>query len=141
MFGGEVEMRLELIHLRLEALDGLWILRLVVRREGRHQALALLLRRRVHHGVQLALGLGLQVLRQLVEHVGDLVHPAPLLARLGEDVAQRSPESERAIADGDDRRAHAASLHVPEERRPALGRLAEAVLERDDLFRAVRPRR
>jgi hypothetical protein len=42
--------------------------------------------------------------RKVVEQVGDLVHQhrASLLASLGEDSANRGPEAERAIADGDD---------------------------------------
>src|SRR5436190_161974 len=49
-------------------------------------------------GVQVLLGLTLQRPRQLVEHVGDLVHPAALLPGLGPDLVQRLPEAERAVA-------------------------------------------
>jgi hypothetical protein len=41
----------------------------------------------------------LQALRQLVENVGALVHPAALLAGLGPDLGKRLPETERAVGD------------------------------------------
>src|SRR5262245_8148850 len=53
---------------------------------------------------QSPLGLPLLALRQLVEDVGGLVHPAALLADLGPHLAERLPEAERAIGDGQLRR-------------------------------------
>ena len=45
------------------------------------------------------LGFALQTLRQPVEDVGGLVHPAALLARLGPDLGKRLPEAERTVSD------------------------------------------
>src|ERR1700676_4916333 len=45
---------------------------------------------------------------QLVEHVGELMTPATLLACLRPDLARRSPESQRAIAHRHHRRGHPA---------------------------------
>src|SRR5439155_16307780 len=52
-------------------------------------------------GVQILLGLTLQGWRQLVQHVGGLVHPAPLLPGLGPDLVQRLPEAQRPVAGGE----------------------------------------
>jgi hypothetical protein len=54
--------------------------------------------------MQLLLGLGLQALGELVEHVGRLVHPAALLPRRGIDLAERLPRLLAltiAVGDGD----------------------------------------
>jgi hypothetical protein len=57
-------------------------------------------RRGVQRLVQYALGLRLESARQLVERVAELVKPAALLARRGPHLAQRRPEPERAVTDG-----------------------------------------
>jgi hypothetical protein len=57
-------------------------------------------------------GRGLLRLRQRGHDVGDLVHPATLRARLGPDVAQRRPEPQRPVPDGDHGGAHAPSAQV-----------------------------
>jgi hypothetical protein len=62
---------------------------------------------------------------------------AALLQRLREHVPHRRPEAQGTVADRDDGRLHPALLHVAQQRQPALGRLAESVLERDDLLRTV----
>src|SRR5207344_2752781 len=49
--------------------------------------------------LQRTLGLGVQALRQLVQDVGGLVHPAALLAGCRPHLAERLPEPERAIGD------------------------------------------
>jgi hypothetical protein len=46
-----------------------------------------------------SLGFALQTLRQPVEDVGGLVHPAALLARLGPHLGKRLPETERTVGD------------------------------------------
>ena len=76
-------------------------------------------------------------LRQRGEDVADLVPPAPLLGGGGEHVTDRLPEPERAVADGEHRRLHAATLAVAEQVSPRLARFAEPVGERDQLLAAV----
>src|SRR5262245_16019666 len=49
--------------------------------------------------LQRALGFRLLAVRQLVEHVGALVHPAALAEGLGPYLLDRPPEAERAIGD------------------------------------------
>ena len=85
------------------------------------------------------LGLAVETLRELVEDVGNPVHPATLLARLGPDVAQRLPEAECPVAHGQDRSAHPTVLEAAEHVGPALRALPVAVLDRDQLLRPVRP--
>ena len=55
------------------------------------------------------------------------MHPAALLARGGEDLAQRAPEFQGAVADGEHRGAHAAAGAVTQQVGPGLGRLAVAI--------------
>ena len=76
-------------------------------------------------------------LRQRGEDVADLVPPAPLLGGGGEHVADRLPEPERAVADREHRRLHAATLAVAQQISPRLARFAEPVRERDQLLAAV----
>src|SRR6266571_2254350 len=69
--------------------------------------------------LQRTLGFRLLALRQLVQHVGALVHPAALAAGLGPYFLDRLPEAEPAIGDrelGPDRKP--ASLQVEEELLP-----------------------
>src|SRR5215207_11367516 len=49
--------------------------------------------------LQRPLGFRLLALRQLVQHIGGLVHPAALAARLRPDLFNRLSESKRAIGD------------------------------------------
>ena len=66
------------------------------------------------------------------------MHPAGLAARLRVDVAQGRPDPERAVA-GDEpgRLREAAPLQVAQHARPRLGRLAVAVLDREQLLGAL----
>ena len=48
--------------------------------------------------------------RQRGKHVRDLVEPASLRTGLGKHLAQRAPEPERAVADRQHRRPHAAAF-------------------------------
>ena len=70
------------------------------------------------------------------KHVADLAEPAALLLRLVEHLAQRAPESERAVTRGEQGRAHATALAVAQQISPRAGRLV-AVRERDELLGAV----
>lgn len=80
------------------------------------------------------LGPGLDRRRQAVEDVHGLVHPVPLMAGLGKDVAHGRPEPEGAIARHEFRRLHAPALHVSEQLRPGLRRLPVAVRDGDELL-------
>ncbi len=61
--------------------------------------------------------------------------PAALLAGLAVDLAQRLPEAERAVADGELRRyRQAAALEVEQQLQPALLALAVAVAQADDVL-------
>src|SRR3982075_3055355 len=85
-------------------------------------------------GVVLVLGvpdLGERLLRarlgglgQRVEHVADLWPPAPLLAGLGEYLADRGPEPQGTVADREHRRGHATALTAAEQIERRLGRFA-----------------
>src|SRR5947209_5503367 len=90
-------------------------------------------------GVQILLGLALQGWRQLVQHVGDLVHPAPLLPGLGPDLVQRLPEAQRPVAGGELGIEHEPVLVTQAEQQltPALGALAKAVLDGQQLLPAA----
>ena len=79
-------------------------------------------------------GGGLGRLGQGVHDVGHLVHPAPLVRRVGEDLAEGAPEPECAVADGEHRGAHAPALQATQHVGPRLGRLAVPVGDRDQLF-------
>jgi hypothetical protein len=78
-------------------------------------------------------------LRQRAERIGDLVEPAALLPGLGEHVAQRGPEPQRAIPDGQDRGAHAAALAVAQQICPGAGRFPVALGQGDEFLGAVDP--
>ena len=85
------------------------------------------------------LGRGLDGPGQLVQHVRGLVHPAPLVPRRGEDLLQRLPEAERAVAGGQlGRDGEAARLEVDQQLPPALRALAHADLEAEQLLLALR---
>ncbi len=77
---------------------------------------------------------GMGGLRERAEHVGDLVEPASLLPRGGEHLAQRTPEPECAVADREDRGAHAPAGGVTQQVRPGLRAFAVAVGERDEFL-------
>src|SRR5262245_5257272 len=62
------------------------------------------------------------------------MEPVPLLARLRPHIAHGGPETEGAVAQRDNGRAHAPTLQVTEHRLPALGALAVAVLDRDQFL-------
>ena len=65
------------------------------------------------------------------------MEPAALLPAGGEDLTQTVPEAECAVADGQDRGAHAAALAVAQQVRPGLGGLAVAFREGDEFLTAV----
>src|SRR6516162_4710880 len=88
--------------------------------------------------LQRPLGFRLLALRQLVQHIGSLVHPAALAARLRPHLLDRLPEAERAVGDrelGPNRKP--ASLQVEEELFPGLRTFANAVDQTDELLLAL----
>ena len=88
--------------------------------------------------LQRPLGFRLLALRQLVQDVGGLVHPAALAARLRPHFLDRLPEAERAVGDrefGADRKP--APLQVEEQLPPGLRALAHAVDEADEFLLAL----
>ena len=73
-----------------------------------------------------------------VEHVGGLVNPTALVPGAREDLFDRLPEPERAIADSDVRRNREPTLlDVDEQLTPALRTLAHPGLEADELLLAL----
>ncbi len=93
--------------------------------------------------VQSHLDLGLQPLRQLVQHVPQPMHQASLLPGFGPHVADRPPQAQSAVADGQDRCLQAAALQVPQDTCPALRALPVPALDHDRLLYPVtaQPRR
>src|SRR4249920_2118562 len=71
----------------------------------------------------------------LVQHVGGLVNPAPLVPGARKDLLNRLPEAKRAVADCEVRRdLEPTLLDVDEKFTPALRALAYASLEADEFL-------
>jgi hypothetical protein len=88
--------------------------------------------------LQRALGFRLLALRQLVQHVGGLVHPAALAAGLRPYFLDRLPEAERAVGDREiGRHRKSAPLQVEQQLLPGLRTLAQAVDQTDQLLLAL----
>src|SRR6201997_2126495 len=70
-----------------------------------------------------------------------LMHPAPLVPCPGEDLVERLPEAERAVADGNFRGdLQPALFHVDQEFTPSLRALPHADLKADQFLLAFRRR-
>jgi hypothetical protein len=65
------------------------------------------------------------------------VDPAALFTAVGEHVAQRTPEAERSITNGQDRCTHAAPLEIAQQLGPRFGRLPIAVTNGDELLAPI----
>src|SRR4029077_15850609 len=71
----------------------------------------------------------------LVQHVGGLMNPAPLVPGARKDLLDPLPEAERTVADREVRRdLEPPLLDVDQELTPALRALAYASLEADEFF-------
>ena len=88
--------------------------------------------------VQMAFGLGLHGFRHRVQHVHGLVDPAALLPRRGKHLAQRRPEPQGTVADGQlGVLFQAAPLEIKQQLAPALRAFAEAVGHGQQLLVAI----
>ena len=76
-------------------------------------------------------------LRQRGKNIGLFVPPAALLAGVGEHLPHGLPEPQRAVADREHRRPHAAAAAITQQIGPGFGGFPEAIGERDELLAAV----
>ena len=77
----------------------------------------------------------------MVEHVRDLVHPAPLVACAGEDLVERLPEAQSTIPDGQFRgNGQATGLEVDQQLAPALRALPHPDMEAEQFLLPFRRR-
>jgi hypothetical protein len=67
------------------------------------------------------------------------VEPTTLFTGFGEHLTHRAPESERAVADREHRRGHAATLGIAQQVGPGFGRFAVAVGQGDEFLAAIGP--
>ena len=87
------------------------------------------------------LGFGLLALRQFVEDIGSLVHPAALLACGRPQLAERLPKAKRAIGDGEFGRDRQTSvLQIEQQFTPILRAFTRTVGEAEQLLFALRRR-
>ncbi len=88
--------------------------------------------------VKSALGLRLETLGELVQHVSRLVHPTALMACLAVDFGERLPQAQSPIADGElGTDLQPLVLEPRQEFQPAVLRLPEAVLDGHELLGAL----
>jgi len=138
MFGREVVEGEQDVSVLLQALDRFGELGSVPFAELLERLQRLALGRGHVHLVEQPLGAGLNLLGHLVQHVGGLVNPAALLARLGEHLGQRRPEAQRAVAHGQPGRfLESATLQVAQRLHPRQLAFALAVVHGHQLFLAV----
>ena len=117
----------------------LWVLRAVLLTEYLERVFGVLAGRRLDDLAQEPLRAWLQALGERVDHVPRSMEPAALLARAGEHVSERGPCPERAITDDELRLVQPTTLEIAKHAGPALGRLAVAILDREELLDAVLP--
>ncbi len=128
VLGGEVVEGEQHVAILGQALDRLVVFRAVGFRERIEGGLGVLPGLGHPDVLKRSLGFALQTLRQSVEDVGCLVHPAALLARLGPDLGKRLPEAERTVGDREFRsHRKSTSLEIEQEFLPGLRALAHTV--------------
>src|ERR1700730_12828656 len=99
MLGGKIIERQQYVAIFLEAGNGFVVFDSVKRDEAIERRLGILARLGHPDVLQGCLGLWLNALRQLIEHVRSLVPPTALLAHLAPDLADGFPEAERTVRD------------------------------------------
>jgi hypothetical protein len=99
MLGGKIIERQQYVAIFLEAGNGFIVFDSIKLDESIERRIGILARLGHPDVLQGYLGLRLNALRQLVEHVRSLVHPTALLAHLAPDLADGFPEAERAVRD------------------------------------------
>lgn len=139
MLGGEIVEGQERFPILRQAIDGLVMLgstlglELIQRRFGVGAAFG-------HPNLlEVVLGGRLEGFGHLVQYVGRLVDPAPLVARGRVDLLKGLPEADRTVPRGQIRRhPEAPGLEIGEQFDPALLALAQASLEADQLLPTLR---
>src|SRR6516162_7010201 len=138
VLGGEVEEGEQRFPVLREAGNGLIILGVVFVSEHIDRYLG---RRAGWRAVDLAkvdLHVDLDREGDLVQYVGGLVNPTPLVSGARKDLLDRLPEAERAVADREVRRnLEPTLLHVDEKLAPALCVLTYPGLEADEFLLAL----
>ena len=139
VLGGEVEEGEQRITVPGQALGRLRVFRPILLDEDRDGGFGRRSRRRRGDLADVGLHGALNGFRHLVEQVGGLVQPAPLVAGGGQDLVEGLPEAEGAVADRDlGRDGEAAPLHVDQQLPPALGAFPHADLKPDQFLPAFR---
>src|ERR1700740_3480908 len=138
MLGREVVESEERIAILDEAFDRLLVFDAPDLDEDVERRKRLLLGFRHPDLLQRSLGFRLLALRQLVQHVGGLVHPAALSAGLRPHFLDRLPEAQRAVGDRElGRHRKSAPLQVEQQLFPGLRTLAHTVDQADQLLLAL----
>ena len=65
------------------------------------------------------------------------MHPTALFSALWEHLAQRTPEPEGSVADGQHRRAHATAFEIAQQLGPGLCRFSIPVADGNELLAAI----
>ena len=142
VFGGKIIECQQHIAVLLETLDGLVILGAIGRQEVIEGFPGFILGLRHPDVVQMPFGLGLQAFRHLVQHVGGLVNPAALFARLPVNLAQSLPETQRPITPRQvGATFKAAPFQIEQQFLPTLLAFAIAVHQTDNILMALGVRR
>src|ERR1700730_2672831 len=138
VLGGEVEESEQRFPVLGQTGDRLVVLGIVFVSEHINRCLG---RRAGRRGVNLAkiyLHVDLDREGDLVQYVGGLVNPTPLVSGARKDLLDRLPEAERAVADREVRRCLEATLFdVDEKLAPALCVLTYPGLEADEFLLAL----
>nr|WP_261343440.1 hypothetical protein [Crateriforma conspicua] len=111
VLGREFVERQQQVAVFLQAVASLSVLRWVFLDERIGRFLRIILRLGLPDFMKVAFGFGLNAPRQLVQNVGRFVTPAALPLHFRERFADRRPETEGTVTDGDPRGLLQAALH------------------------------
>ena len=137
MLGGEVEEGEQSFLILRQASDRLVVLGTVFVGEHIDRHLGCRTGRRAVNLTKVGLHVDLDRACDLVQDIGSLVDPTPLVPGARKDFLDRLPEAERTIADGKVRRdLEPTLLDVDEEFTPALCAFADSDLEADEFLLA-----